>query len=172
MHMYTSVSFSNSPRDKGGWGREREREGVQPWSKSYWISTTTIGSHQQYQKLESRHSSIETNPKSKRCWRAFKSSQPPPDCPYIMHREGLHNHHLRTLSNQYFNTNIQKEFTPSVPGCIEHYTKLATAINEAHTHHKSLCICWLDLAKHLWKRTSWPHQIFSQPLPCSIQTVY
>ena len=35
---------------------------------------------------------------------------------------------------------------PSVPGCIEHYTKLATAINEAHTHHKSLCGCWLDLA--------------------------
>lgn len=34
---------------------------------------------------------------------------------------------------------------PSVPGCIQHYTKLAAAINEAHTCHKSLCACWLDL---------------------------
>ena len=35
---------------------------------------------------------------------------------------------------------------PSVPGYIEHYTKLAAAISEAHTSHKSLCACWLDLA--------------------------
>ena len=26
------------------------------------------------------------------------------------------------------------------------YTKLATAVNEARTCHKSLCVCWLDLA--------------------------
>jgi hypothetical protein len=49
-------------------------------------------------------------------------------------------------SNQYLNTNIQKAFVPAVPGCIEHYTKLAAAINEAHTCHKSLCVCWVDLA--------------------------
>lgn len=35
---------------------------------------------------------------------------------------------------------------PSIPGCIEHYTKLAAAISEAHTRHKSLCARWLDLA--------------------------
>ena len=35
---------------------------------------------------------------------------------------------------------------PSVPGCIEHYTKLAAAINEARACHKSICVCWLDLA--------------------------
>ena len=34
---------------------------------------------------------------------------------------------------------------PSVPGCIEHYTKLAAAIKEAHARHKSLAVCWLDL---------------------------
>ena len=48
--------------------------------------------------------------------------------------------------NQYLDTKFQKAFMPSVPGCIEHYTKLATAINEACTCHKSLCVCWLDLA--------------------------
>lgn len=35
---------------------------------------------------------------------------------------------------------------PSVPGCIKHYAKLAAAISEARTRHKSLCVCWLDLA--------------------------
>ena len=35
---------------------------------------------------------------------------------------------------------------PSVPGCIEHYTKLDAAASEAHSHRKSLCVCWLDLA--------------------------
>ena len=49
-------------------------------------------------------------------------------------------------SNGYFDPNIQKAFMPSVPGCLEHYTKLATAIHEAHTHHKSLAVCWLDLS--------------------------
>ena len=44
-------------------------------------------------------------------------------------------------ANCYFDTKIQKAFMPSVPGCIEHYTKLAAAVSEAHTHHKSLCVC-------------------------------
>ena len=47
--------------------------------------------------------------------------------------------------NGYLDSNIQKAFMPSVPGCIEHYTKLVTAIKEAHTRHKSLAVCWLDL---------------------------
>ena len=34
---------------------------------------------------------------------------------------------------------------PSVPGCIEHYAKLSTAIHEARVHHKSLSVSWLDL---------------------------
>ena len=48
--------------------------------------------------------------------------------------------------NHYFDTTIQKAFMPSVPGCIEHYSKLAAAINEAHARHRSLCVSWLDLA--------------------------
>ena len=52
--------------------------------------------------------------------------------------------YMRT--NKYFDTNVQKAFMPSVPGCIEHYAKLAAAINEARACHKSLCVCWLDLA--------------------------
>ena len=49
-------------------------------------------------------------------------------------------------SNNYFDTRIQKAFMPSVPGCVEHYVKLATAVSEARSLHKSLCVCWLDLA--------------------------
>ena len=50
------------------------------------------------------------------------------------------------LANGFLDRNIQKAFVPSVPGCLEHYAKLATAIHEAHTRHKSLTVCWLDLA--------------------------
>ena len=35
---------------------------------------------------------------------------------------------------------------PSVSGCIEHYSKLAAAIHEAQNKHKSLSICWIDIA--------------------------
>ena len=33
---------------------------------------------------------------------------------------------------------------PSAPGCTKHYTELAATINEAHTHHKSLCACLVN----------------------------
>ena len=49
-------------------------------------------------------------------------------------------------SNRYFDKTIQKAFMPSVPGCVEHYVKLATAVHEAHSHHKSIAVCWLDLS--------------------------
>ena len=48
-------------------------------------------------------------------------------------------------SNNYFDTRIQKAFMPSVPGCVEHYEKLAAAVIEPQSLHKSLCVCWLDL---------------------------
>ena len=35
---------------------------------------------------------------------------------------------------------------PSVPGCIEHYAKPATAVHEAHIRHKSLTVSWFDLS--------------------------
>ena len=50
------------------------------------------------------------------------------------------------ISNKYFDKTIQKAFMPSVPGCVEHYVKLATAVHEAHSHHKSIAVCWLDLS--------------------------
>ena len=152
----TLVCPSQTPLETKVGGGERERERVSSLDPSPTESLQPLlGVINSIKSLEAGIHQLKQIPKASAAEEPSNPcSQPPPDCPYIMHREGLHNHHLRTLSNQYFNTNIQKEFTPSVPGCIEHYTKLATAINEAHTHHKSLCICWLDLAKHLWKRTS------------------
>ena len=35
---------------------------------------------------------------------------------------------------------------PGVPGCVEQSTKLAAALHEAHTKHRSITVCWLDLA--------------------------
>ena len=43
-------------------------------------------------------------------------------------------------------TTIQKAFVHGIPGCTEHQFKLATAIQEARKKHRSLAICWLDLA--------------------------
>ena len=41
---------------------------------------------------------------------------------------------------------FQKAFMPTVPGCIEHQFKLSSLIAEAQSKHKSLAVCWLDLA--------------------------
>ena len=49
-------------------------------------------------------------------------------------------------SNGYFNRDIQKAFMPTTPGCTEHHSKLAAILSEASRKHKSLAICWLDLA--------------------------
>ena len=50
------------------------------------------------------------------------------------------------LSNSYMDRNIQKAFLPSTPGCTEHHNKLAGVLSEAKRCHKSLAVCWLDLA--------------------------
>ena len=50
------------------------------------------------------------------------------------------------LSNGYMDKNIQKAFINGIPGCFKHQAKLATAIQEARRKHKSLTVCWLDLA--------------------------
>ena len=50
------------------------------------------------------------------------------------------------LSNGYLNTNIQKAFMRNIPGCTEQFYKLMAAVQEAHRKHKSITICWLDLA--------------------------
>ena len=50
------------------------------------------------------------------------------------------------LLNGYMDKNIQKAFINGIPGCFEHQAKLATAIQEARRKHRSLTVCWLDLA--------------------------
>ena len=50
------------------------------------------------------------------------------------------------LANGYFDSSLQKAFMPTVPGCTEHHLKLSSILAEARSKHKSLAICWLDLA--------------------------
>ena len=48
--------------------------------------------------------------------------------------------------NQYLDPSLQKAFMPTVPGCTEHHLKLSSILAEAHSNHKSVAVCWLDLA--------------------------
>ena len=50
------------------------------------------------------------------------------------------------LSNKYLDRGIQKAFMPRTPGCIEHHLKLATVGQNVRKKHRSLAVCWLDLA--------------------------
>ena len=50
------------------------------------------------------------------------------------------------VGNNYLNTAVQKAFVNGVPGCSEHHLKLLATLNDARRKHKSLCVCWLDLA--------------------------
>ena len=50
------------------------------------------------------------------------------------------------VANKYMDRDVQNAFMPGVPRCIEQSTKLAAALNEAHTKHHSIAVCWLDLA--------------------------
>ena len=49
-------------------------------------------------------------------------------------------------ANEYFDISVQKAFLPTTPGCTEHHLKLATILGDARKKHKSLAVCWLDLA--------------------------
>ena len=48
--------------------------------------------------------------------------------------------------NGYLSSSIQKAFMKATPGCIEHQCKLAAILAKARKNHKSLAVCWLDLA--------------------------
>ena len=50
------------------------------------------------------------------------------------------------LSKEYLDRSVQKTFMTATPGCLEHQSKLASIIQDARTKHKSLAVCWLDLA--------------------------
>lgn len=76
----------------------------------------------------------------------------------------LKNRWLKFMTaNNYLNTTVQKALLPGIPGCLEHYHKLLTIIRDAHKKHRSLSVCWLDLANAY---RSVPHQLPSA-LPCS-----
>ena len=50
------------------------------------------------------------------------------------------------VANKYLDSSLQKAFLPTVPGCTEHHLKLSSILAEAHSNHKSVAVCWLDLA--------------------------
>ena len=50
------------------------------------------------------------------------------------------------LGNRYLDKSIQKAFMPATPGCSEHDLKLSTILNDAKRRHRSLAVCWIDLA--------------------------
>ena len=59
----------------------------------------------------------------------------------------LKNRWLRFMvANNYLDTSTQKAFLPAVPGCVEQYQKLSAILRDAHSNHRSLTVCWLDLA--------------------------
>ena len=50
------------------------------------------------------------------------------------------------VENNFLDTSVQKAFLPGIPGCLEQYQKLMIIIGDAHHKHRSLTVCWLDLA--------------------------
>ena len=49
------------------------------------------------------------------------------------------------VANRYLDITVQKAFLPGVSGCVEHHQKLLACLKDAHSHHRSLTVCWLDL---------------------------
>ena len=59
----------------------------------------------------------------------------------------LRNRWLRCIViNNYLDSSLQTAFMRTVPGCTEHHLKLSSNLAEAHSNHKSVAVCWLDLA--------------------------
>ena len=50
------------------------------------------------------------------------------------------------VANNYLNSSVHKAFLPGIPGCLEQYQKLLLMIADAHKKHRSLSVCWLDIA--------------------------
>ena len=50
-------------------------------------------------------------------------------------------------AHKYIDVSVQKAFLLTTPGCTEHHLKLATILgDDARKKHKSLPVCWLNLA--------------------------
>ena len=54
--------------------------------------------------------------------------------------------HSFMIANGYMDTNVQKAFMHEISGYTEQSTKLAAALREPHTKHRSVTVYWLDLA--------------------------
>ena len=50
------------------------------------------------------------------------------------------------VANNYLDSSVQKAFLPGIPGCLEQHQKLLLMIADAHKKHRSLSVCWLDIA--------------------------
>ena len=50
------------------------------------------------------------------------------------------------LDNWFMDSSIQKAMLPAIPGCLEHHCKLAGLLADARHKHRSVAVCWLDLA--------------------------
>ena len=84
--------------------------------------------------------------------------------------------YMRT--NNYLNTAVQKAFVDGVPGCTEHHIKLLSMLSEARRKHRSLCVCWLDLANafgsvhHNLIRFSFQHYHASPEMVDMVSSLY
>ena len=73
-------------------------------------------------------------------------------CLDILHWQALHDHSEESLAdihlveNKFLDRSIQKAFMSATPGCVEHHCRLGEILAEARKQHKSLAVCWLDLA--------------------------
>ncbi len=75
----------------------------------------------------------------------------PPNRPNLLCRKDLHHPEgwmavTYMVGNGYPDTNVQKAFLKGIPRCTEQYHKLPLAAQEAHRKHRSITVCWLDLA--------------------------
>ena len=47
--------------------------------------------------------------------------------------------------NGYFQDSLQKGFLADIAGCVEHTFNLNAALKNAKSHHREICVAWLDL---------------------------
>ena len=82
------------------------------------------------------------------------------------------------ITNGYLNTDVQKAFVDGIPGCTKHHLKLLSILRDALKKHKSLSVCWLDLANafssvfHYLIRFSPAHYHAPPPLIGIISSLY
>ena len=96
-----------------------------------------------YLTVESSSHEVERK-KSSRKW-SWSPWQLQPHCSNLMHWKVVHHHSSQPLVLLLDQQSLHM-FMPTSPGCVEHHPKLATIFAEAKTKHKSLVVCWINLA--------------------------